>query len=647
MLPVHGSNRPLEDELVNLRRRISAIEEQLVSPSAHDRGSRIQPWGAQQDSVQNSQHLDNVQDQALALNKSRLYGPTHWLHGGHEFKRVAVLNRDKDQSAEGEATRDEKAKLERLFHRCKQLAQKIKHNDSETSITESVSSRFLNRKGWADQMAQLYVTRFESAFRILHIPSFWAEYDEFWKNPEEAPMALQCKVKLVIAIGSSLFRDATDADNIRRSLSPWVHEAQTWVSGPVKKDRISLSGLQVQCLLILARQVLCIGADLVWIAVGTLLRTAMHMGLHRDPSRFKTMTVLEAEVRRRLWATILEMNLQASLDSGAPLAIPDDFDTYCPRNVDDQDISERTKTLPCYAENTVTDTSLQRLLGIYFQPRCEIVRRMNEAWSSFSQDEVQSLTSTLNRACRECSTSIAGSNHGDAIKSFKHNMADLLLRRFLLALHRPFATASRVGDVGFHFSRRVCLDSAMALLSPPDSPDFYRVASMGGGIFKNRIIHASLAICSDLIIDMEELNSMEWPSGYRKMLLDALREAVKQTTERIRLGETNLRLHMKLNVVLCRAECAESGSARQLRMIEAAQESLKMAYAVMQSRLSVVEWKRLEEEQPERSEHDWQNLGLNVDEDWDESYDMPDIGLDELLWLGLDEGGMATSHGAE
>lgn len=147
-------------------------------------------------------------------------------------------------------------------------------------------------KGWADQMMQLYVTHFESAFRILHVPSFRQEYEEFWKNPEQSSMALQFKIKLVIAIGSSLYRDTADTDNVRWSSCQWVHEAQTWVSGPVEKDRISLAGLQIQCLLILARQVLSIGADLVWIAVGTLVRTAMHMGLHRDPTHFRTMTVL-------------------------------------------------------------------------------------------------------------------------------------------------------------------------------------------------------------------------------------------------------------------------------------------------------------------------------------------------------------------
>lgn len=637
----------MEDEVMNLKRRISAIEEHLAS--TQHRLER-QPRRDEQDLLQDNQRFDNVQgklpsqDHLLALNKSRLYGPTHWLHKGHEFKRVAVLHREKEQTTEEEATRDQKAKLERLVHKCKQLAQKLKQNDPTRSLTQSSSSLSLSRKGWADQMAQLYFTRFESAFRILHVPSFWAEYEELWKSPEDSSISLQCKVKLVIAIGSSLYRDAADVDSVRWSSSRWVHEAQTWVSGPVRKDRVSLNGLQVQCLLILARQVLSVGADLLWIAVGTLIRTAMHMGLHRDPTQFGTMTILQAETRRRLWSTILEMNLQASLDSGAPLAISfDDFDTSSPQNVNDQDISESTDALPYYAENTATDMSLQLLLLRYLRPRSEIIRRMNGAYSSFSQDEVQSLTSTLNRACRECSASLVVNNNEDAAKVFKHNMVDLLLRRFLLTLHRPLATASRVDDPGFHYSRKVCLDAATALLLPPHNPDFYHVAFMGGGIFKSRIVHASLTICSDLIIDMEELKSVEWPSTYRKMLLDALREAMRQTAERIRLGETNLRLNMKLHVVLRRAQCAELGSARQLKMIEAAQESLKMAYAVMQSRLSLMEGKRHEEGQLERNEIDWQNLGLSVDEDWGESYHMSDIGLDELLFLDFGEDGMTTS----
>lgn len=141
-------------------------------------------------------------------------------------------------------------------------------------------------------MAHLYVSRFESAFRILHIPSFWTEYEQYWNSPQEASSVLQFKITLVIAIGSSIYRDTLDADMVRWRSSQWVHEAQSWISAPMEKNRISIDGLQIQCLLILARQALSISGDLVWIAVGTLARTAMQMGLHRDPRHFGRMNIL-------------------------------------------------------------------------------------------------------------------------------------------------------------------------------------------------------------------------------------------------------------------------------------------------------------------------------------------------------------------
>ena len=141
-------------------------------------------------------------------------------------------------------------------------------------------------------MTQLYISRFESAFRILHIPSFQTEYEKYWTNPAEAAGALKFKVQLVVAIGSSLYREPFNAAIIRSAASEWVHAAQNWLSGPMEKDRLSISGLQVQCLLILARQCLSVSGDLIWIAMGTVVRTAMQLGLHRDPKHFRKLTVL-------------------------------------------------------------------------------------------------------------------------------------------------------------------------------------------------------------------------------------------------------------------------------------------------------------------------------------------------------------------
>jgi len=139
-------------------------------------------------------------------------------------------------------------------------------------------------------MVHLYVTRFESVFRILHVPSFWVEYERYWSEPTEAETVLRLKIQLVTAIGTVIHQDGTT--DVHSTARQWVHAAQEWLSGPVKKNRISVGSLQVQCLLILARQALAVGGDVVWISMGTVVRTAMQMGLHRDPKHFKRMGVL-------------------------------------------------------------------------------------------------------------------------------------------------------------------------------------------------------------------------------------------------------------------------------------------------------------------------------------------------------------------
>ena len=205
---------------------------------------------------------------------------------------MALSNGDTNDSAEVEVTKHLRSEIQRLIHRCKLLARSLKASSPGRSMSRTESSPCAVDQDFADRMAKLYVSHFESAFRILHVPSFWAEYEQYWRNPAEASSALQFKIKLVIAIGSSLYRDAPDVDMVHLRSSQWVHAAQSWVSAPMEKDRISLSGLQVQCLLILARQVISISGDLIWIAIGTLARTAMHMGLHRDPQHFAGMSLL-------------------------------------------------------------------------------------------------------------------------------------------------------------------------------------------------------------------------------------------------------------------------------------------------------------------------------------------------------------------
>lgn len=91
-------------------------------------------------------------------------------------------------------------------------------------------------------------------------------------------------------------------------------------------------------------------------------------------------------------------------------------------------------------------------------------------------------------------------------------------------------------------------------------------------------------------MEIEEQGLVEYhspsqePSGYRKMLMEALREALRQSAERIRLGETNVKLHMKLSIAMRQTEVAGENSSSMQQLAQSAKESLETSYAIIQER---------------------------------------------------------------
>jgi len=50
----------------------------------------------------------------------------------------------------------------------------------------------------------------------------------------------------------------------------------------------------------------------IWIIAGIVVRLAMRMGYHRDPSNYPGITPYQAEMRRRVWAYVRQMDIMFS-----------------------------------------------------------------------------------------------------------------------------------------------------------------------------------------------------------------------------------------------------------------------------------------------------------------------------------------------
>jgi hypothetical protein len=333
----------------------------------------------------------------------------------------------------------------------------------------------------ADQLIDLYFRTYESVYRILHIPSFRKKYVDFWNYPESTSTTFVVILLLVMAIGACFCQGEREED-IRSSARQWFISSQSWASALFDKEQLNLSIIQVNCLL-LARQTNSVGVDLIWIPTGNLLRIAFSMGFHRDPKHFPKLPLFVAEMRRRIWATVLEMTVQNSIDLGMPpLISSNDFDTEPPSNIDDEDISESTTVMPNQRPNHVfTQTSIQISLCKSLRTRLGIVHFVNSFHLEPSYDDVLRLGQEINKACNDASRLTQSyPAYLPRPTAFQTSLLDIHIRRFVLEVHRPFFVKSQT-DPRYYFSRKVRLENALEIFSHSGVEDVRQTVVPRGG----------------------------------------------------------------------------------------------------------------------------------------------------------------------
>ncbi|KAK3991059.1 fungal-specific transcription factor domain-containing protein [Cladorrhinum sp. PSN332] len=502
---------------------------------------------------------------------------------------------------------DRTSEIYHLLKECKDLCRALKSQTIPSYLRPQVGSD-IPAEGVARRLVEAYFRTFEGVYRILHQPTFWKEYRTYWENPSAASPAFVVQLQLCMAIGTC-FQD--DVTSLRRSAVQWIYEAQAWLVAPCDKARIDLALLQIMCLLHLARETCGVNSDLTWIGAGSLLRTAMYMGLHRDPDSLGLpgMSVFHAEMRRRLWATVLEISLQSSLDSGGPpLILQSDFDTRQPNNYDDDQLSEDGKPTPApRSPGAFTQTTVQLALLRSFPIRLGIAQYINHFKSPTSYEETLKWNSELTAACRALSATIQQSYDPAGIlprrlSLFQLRLAEHLVHRFFLALNHPWLGSAQ-NNPAYYFARKMCVETSLKLYrafatgspagdsgtaSPTD--DFTRLSTCGYGAFRSVPTLAVLTICLELLWQVQEDRSFRQSMNIdnphersgsvsdpdvsasvgisigsgaapRQDLLEAVKYSIGWSIRRIKLGETNIKGYLIYSALLGQVQAIQRGAS--------------------------------------------------------------------------------------
>jgi hypothetical protein len=373
-----------------------------------------------------------------------------------------------------------------------------------------------------DHLLQLYLDTFETTYRILHMPTFFKQYANYWTNTQPIDMAFVAQLLAVIAAGSCFYVPPPGEDNrdvFQKPAIRWIMAVQSYISCTFISPDIDFRMLQTQSLLLVARLGIASDGDVAWASAGSLIRSAMTMGLHRDPTRFPKSTPFYCETRRRLWATIVELDLKISLDRGVPPSVDlDECDCDSPSNWDDSDLIPDMENDPAPLSTALyTQNFYQTLLTKTLPLRYRIAKKVNSLRFNLSYDDALKMGDELSRAMQNAS-SLFEDNASTILPevSDRHRFAQSLhlfiMRKFLLALHRPFSL-SVVRLPKCSYSRKICLEESLGILSQmelPLSPETFvypHITQLGSGMFRDETFHAAVTVCVELSLQANEMRS--------------------------------------------------------------------------------------------------------------------------------------------
>lgn len=328
-------------------RRIQQLEAALArtSHSAEDvtrlrlGASNIPPTP---ESVQGKDLVANVNDRETMLLRGKSF-ETQFSGTTHPLALIAHI-------PELNLFTKEALEMHPSFQHVKQdmgaLEARIKCADRHyTNIANNRLHTLLPSKAEADQAVQNYLDSYDRIYHIIHEPSFWGAYSAIWQVGLENASRHTLAMVLLMISSVSCHNPAqpwvyiTNSSKARETAIVATQACEAWINKQSQK-RVTAADFQIRFLLCLTKQTTARKYKRTWTEIGTLLRFCMSAGLHRSPELIRRpTTAVDKELRCRIWAAVLDFELQASFDRGmmsAPWMLQSD--TSGPINVHDNDI---------------------------------------------------------------------------------------------------------------------------------------------------------------------------------------------------------------------------------------------------------------------------------------------------------------------
>ncbi|KAF4626663.1 hypothetical protein G7Y89_g11495 [Cudoniella acicularis] len=276
----------------------------------------------------------------------------------------------------------------------------------------------------ADRLVSRYFT-LDIASGVFHSGQFLREYDHFWEDPSAAPIMWVGLLFTIMCLG----------ELHQHSLAPMGNTPLMPTLNPDPPPSVNIFQERIV----------------------------------QDPKHFSEIPAFAGEMRRRVWATIFQIDVGFSVLAGLPRMLkPQQCDTEEPRNLLDSDFDEETLELPqSRPESEVTPVlfllAKNRIISVGGlisdlahdmrpYPYTELMRV-----EKLLQDTRNSLPSSLQ--WQPLSQSIIQGPQAIMQRVY----LDMFFHKMQIILYKKYLSASMTQSQ-YNHAREVCLDSAMKIL---------------------------------------------------------------------------------------------------------------------------------------------------------------------------------------
>ncbi|OBT73378.1 hypothetical protein VF21_07681 [Pseudogymnoascus sp. 05NY08] len=279
----------------------------------------------------------------------------------------------------------------------------------------------------------------------------------------------------------------------------------------------------------------------LYLVVGTVVQVAMRMGYHRDASQFTSVSPYEAEMRRRVWLIVRQIDIIFSAQLTLPNIIKScDCDTQLPRNIFDDEFSTSSTSIPP-ARPPTEATPMSSILAkgrLVLMLGAIIEETQSVSGPQASYDTIMKWDARI----RSARMTMEPHLRFRPLEESALDPSSLILQRFYIevlhqkticVLHRRFIARARTNP-RYMYSRRASVDAAMALLRIQAT--LHREAQPGGRISevmwrltalqKHDFLLGAMIVSLDLNHDRGGGSHTFWTAEQRADMLASLETAL-------------------------------------------------------------------------------------------------------------------------